>query len=64
VTETIESWIDELKPAVKSKRPAKVELVKGRAHYSRKGSKLNLELSKVDDELAEQILQLVKQALN
>ncbi|MCE0495131.1 ParB/RepB/Spo0J family partition protein [Vibrio salinus] len=56
VTETLESWIEELKPKLKSSA-SKVELIKGRASYTRKGNSLTLNLKKVDDELVEQITQ-------
>ncbi|HFI9379825.1 TPA: chromosome partitioning protein ParB, partial [Vibrio parahaemolyticus] len=38
----------------------KVDLVKGRASYSRKGSNLALNLKKVDDSLMEEILAFVQ----
>ncbi|NOH60527.1 ParB/RepB/Spo0J family partition protein [Vibrio sp. RE88] len=62
VSETLEQWIEELAP---SKRSAsrKVELVKGRASYSRKGADLALNLKKVDDALMKEILDFVSTKL-
>lgn len=56
VTETLESWIDELQPKAISVSN-KVELIKGRATYTRKGNNLNLNLKKIDDSLLEEITQ-------
>jgi ParB family chromosome partitioning protein len=63
VTETLERWIDDLAPSVVV-AAAKTELVKGRANYSRKGSSVTLNLKKVDDELLEDLLLLIKQKLS
>lgn len=63
VTETIETWIEELSPSKKS-TASKTELVKGRASYSRKGSNLTLNLKKVDDALMQEILELLANKLN
>ncbi|PFG58640.1 ParB family chromosome partitioning protein [Vibrio sp. ES.051] len=60
VTEHIEHWIAELAPAKPDKKAEKVDLVKGRASYSRKGSNLALNLKKVDDSLMEEILAFVQ----
>ncbi|NAW56235.1 MULTISPECIES: ParB/RepB/Spo0J family partition protein [unclassified Vibrio] len=58
VTETIEEWIASLAPAKRTVSP-KVELVKGRASYSRKGANLSLNLKKVDDKTMQDILDFV-----
>lgn len=63
VTETLESWIEELLPA-KSSQSSKVDLIKGRVSYSRKGSSLALNLKKLDDAMVEEILQFVKSKLS
>lgn len=63
VTETIESWIEELAPK-KPTQPAKTDLVKGRASYTRKGQNLALNLKKVDDALMQEILDFVAGKLN
>lgn len=63
VTESIENWIAELAPAKPGKKTEKVDLVKGRASYSRKGSSLALNLKKVDDSLMEEILAFVQNKL-
>lgn len=62
VSEMIEAWIEELAP---TKRPAntKVELVKGRVSYNRKGANLSLNLKKVDDELMKDILSFIENKL-
>lgn len=60
VTENLEYWIKELLPAKPSEKAEKVELIKGRASYSRKGSNLALNLKKVDDTLMEEILAFVQ----
>lgn len=58
VTETLESWIQDFVPPKRAENP-KIELVKGRANYSRKGSNLSLNLKKVDDALMQEILDFV-----
>jgi ParB family chromosome partitioning protein len=63
VTETIESWVEELLPS-KAAKPSKSELVKGRATYTRKGSNLALNLKKVDDAVMQEILDFVSSKLN
>ncbi|MGX9416423.1 ParB/RepB/Spo0J family partition protein [Vibrio sp. RC27] len=63
VTETLETWIDDLSPSVVVS-PAKTELVKGRANYSRKGNNVTLNLKKVDDTLFEELLELIKERLS
>ncbi|MBR9786920.1 MAG: ParB/RepB/Spo0J family partition protein [Vibrionaceae bacterium] len=63
VTESLESWITALSPAKTSTKVDKVDLIKGRASYSRKGSNLALNLKKVDDSLMEEILAFVHSKL-
>lgn len=63
VTETIESWIEELAPK-KPSAVTKTDLVKGRASYTRKGQNLALNLKKVDDTLMQEILDFVAGKLN
>ncbi|MDN3612177.1 ParB/RepB/Spo0J family partition protein [Vibrio ostreicida] len=63
VSEVIERWIEELSPSTRV-RSQKVELVKGRATYSRKGSDLALNLKKVDDALMQEILDFVAGKVN
>ncbi|MBY8036291.1 ParB/RepB/Spo0J family partition protein [Vibrio fluvialis] len=63
VTETIEQWIAELVPPKRAVNN-KVDLVKGRVSYSRKGSNLALNLKKVDDALMKEILAFVEQKLS
>ena len=55
VTETLESWIEGLKPSVTQPATEKIELVKGRVSVLRKGANMTLNLKKVDDKLAEEI---------
>lgn len=62
VTETIESWVDELLPS-KAVSVTKTEFVKGRANYTRKGSNLALNLKKVDDQVMQEILDFVSSKL-
>ncbi|MEZ8194225.1 MULTISPECIES: ParB/RepB/Spo0J family partition protein [Vibrio] len=64
VTETIEAWIYQLSPPKKNATAAKVEFVKGRASYSRKGANLALNLKKVDDATMQEILDFVQTKLN
>lgn len=64
VTETIEEWIYQLSPPKKNTTTAKVEFVKGRASYSRKGANLALNLKKVDDATMQEILDFVQTKLN
>ncbi|MCJ2377594.1 ParB/RepB/Spo0J family partition protein [Vibrio sp. ZSDZ34] len=63
VTETLESWIYDLAPP-KRTRVTKVDLVKGRASYTRKGANLALNLKKVDDKLMDEILSYIKDKLD
>ena len=62
VTETLENWIQELAPPKRKENP-KIELVKGRANYTRKGANLSLNLKKVDDALMQEILDFVSEKL-
>ena len=64
MTETLEGWILELAPAPAKKASPKVELIKGRASYSRKGLNLALNLKKVDDATMEEILAFVQAKLD
>lgn len=59
VTETLESWIEQFSPAKKALNN-KVELVKGRISYQRKGQQLTLNINKVDDQLAQEILDFLQ----
>ncbi|MYM59321.1 ParB/RepB/Spo0J family partition protein [Vibrio sp. OCN044] len=63
VSETIEQWIDELAPK-KNAGHSKVELIKGRASYNRKGSDLALNLKKIDDHLMQEILNFLTNKLD
>ncbi|WP_375748924.1 ParB/RepB/Spo0J family partition protein [Vibrio sp. HN007] len=63
VSEHIEQWISEVAPAKKA-APAKKELVKGRASFTRKGSSLAINLKKVDDSMMEDILQFIESKLS
>lgn len=63
VTETIESWIQDVLPPKRTETP-KVEFIKGRASYARKGNNLVLNLKKIDDELMQDILDFVQRKLN
>jgi len=56
VTEMLESWIDELKPRAATVSN-KVDLIKGKVSYIRKGNNLTLNLRKVDDDLVNEITQ-------
>ncbi|MGY3572376.1 ParB/RepB/Spo0J family partition protein [Vibrio paucivorans] len=62
VSETIENWILELSPPKKAINN-KVDLVKGRASYTRKGANLALNLKKVDDETMQDILNFIEKKL-
>lgn len=63
VTETIESWIEQLSPPKKTLNN-KIELVKGRVNYQRKGPLLTLNIQKVDDQLAQEILDFLEKKLS
>ncbi len=63
VTETLELWIAEFAPATTAPKKEKVELIKGRASYSRKGNSLSLNLKKVDDQAMQAILDFVESQL-
>lgn len=63
VSETIEQWIDELAPK-KNAAHSKVELIKGRSSYNRKGSDLALSLKKIDDQLMQEILSFLTSKLD
>ncbi|MFH0258137.1 ParB/RepB/Spo0J family partition protein [Vibrio rumoiensis] len=60
VSSQLEAWIEELVPTKKEAASDKVELVKGRVSYTRKGVNLSLSLKKVDDELMQEILSYVQ----
>ncbi|MGF1697290.1 ParB/RepB/Spo0J family partition protein [Vibrio lamellibrachiae] len=62
VSETIENWIIELSPP-KKVASNKIDLIKGRATYSRKGANLALNLKKVDDETMKDILSFIENKL-
>ncbi|GAL09576.1 chromosome (plasmid) partitioning protein ParB [Vibrio astriarenae] len=59
VSETIENWISELNP---TQKPAtkKVDLVKGKVSYSRKGNAVSLNMKKVDEETLNEILAFIE----
>jgi ParB family chromosome partitioning protein len=63
VTETLEGWIEQLSPTPSDSVP-KVELIKGRVSYSRKGNNLTLNIKKVDDRLVEEIAEFIQQRLH
>ncbi len=63
VTETLESWIHDLAPPKRTK-VTKVDLIKGRASYTRKGTNLAVNLKKVDDKLMDEILSFLKDKLD
>ncbi|MFC3023628.1 ParB/RepB/Spo0J family partition protein [Vibrio zhugei] len=62
VTEMLEEWIKDLEPP-KQKESAKVDLIKGRASYVRKGTNLSLNMKKVDDETMSEILAFIESKL-
>ncbi|MCG9681665.1 ParB/RepB/Spo0J family partition protein [Vibrio sp. Isolate23] len=62
VSETIEQWIEEFSPSKRS-TTRKVELIKGRVSYSRKGADLALNLKKVDNATMQEILDFVSSKL-
>jgi ParB family transcriptional regulator, chromosome partitioning protein len=62
VTETLEEWIEELSPSQSEIAP-KVEFVKGRASYTRKGNNVTLSIKKIDDKLVEEIAAYIQQRL-
>ncbi|GMQ49481.1 ParB/RepB/Spo0J family partition protein [Vibrio sp. 10N] len=62
VSETLETWIHELAPPKRAK-VSKIDLVKGRASYTRKGPNLAINLKKVDDQTMEEILEFLKQKM-
>ncbi len=64
VSERLESWISDLSPTKQVELSNKSELIKGRAHYTRKGNNLALHLKKVDDETMKEILSFVESKLN
>lgn len=63
VSETIEQWIEELAPK-QSSGNRKVDFIKGRVSYSRKGTDLALNLKKVDDQLMQEILNFVSNKMH
>ncbi|MGO1297590.1 MAG: ParB/RepB/Spo0J family partition protein [Vibrio sp.] len=62
VTETLEDWIKDLEPP-KQKESARVDLIKGRASYVRKGANLSLNMKKIDDDTMDEILAFVESKL-
>ncbi len=64
VTETLESWISALQPTKKASATNKIELVKGRASYQRKGNNVSLSMKKVDEATMQEILDFIKTKLD
>ncbi len=62
VSETLEEWIEELAPRKRS-AVSKIDLVKGRVSYTRKGNNLALNMKKVDDKTMKEILQFIEEKL-
>ncbi|GAL20716.1 chromosome (plasmid) partitioning protein ParB [Vibrio maritimus] len=62
VSETLEAWMHELAPPKRAK-VSKIDLVKGRASYTRKGPNLAINLKKVDDKTMEEILEFLKEKM-
>ncbi|WP_261817900.1 ParB/RepB/Spo0J family partition protein [Vibrio gallicus] len=60
VSSKLELWMEELQDTPKTVVAKPIDLVKGRASYSRKGQSLALNLKKVDDALAQEILQFIE----
>ncbi len=63
VTEMIEEWIHDLVPPKRSVSN-KIDLIKGRVSYARKGSNLTLNLKKVDDTLMKDILEFLENKID
>ncbi|USP15862.1 ParB/RepB/Spo0J family partition protein [Vibrio gazogenes] len=63
VTETLEQWMASLAPKQKA-ASHKIELVKGRASYTRKGSQLVLNLKRVDDQLMDELFEFIQSKMN
>ncbi|MBD1571993.1 ParB/RepB/Spo0J family partition protein [Vibrio sp. S17_S38] len=64
VSTQLEDWIEELHPTETKKSVDKVDLVKGRISYLRKGSSLSLSLKKIDDETMQAILDFVQSKID
>ncbi|OLQ93131.1 chromosome partitioning protein ParB [Vibrio panuliri] len=62
VSEMIEAWIEELAPT-KRAVSHKVDLIKGRVSYSRKGANLALNLKKIDEQTMQDILSFLEEKL-
>ncbi|CAM2915232.1 ParB/RepB/Spo0J family partition protein [Vibrio rarus] len=60
VTVLLEGWIAELNQTVVNDVKKPVELVKGKVTYVRKGQSLALNLKKIDDSLAQEIIQFIE----
>ncbi|GEM79004.1 ParB/RepB/Spo0J family partition protein [Vibrio superstes] len=60
VSVLLEGWISEVNQTVEKPAKKPVELVKGKASYVRKGQSLALNLKKVDDALAQEIIQFIE----
>ncbi|MEZ9707554.1 ParB/RepB/Spo0J family partition protein [Vibrio breoganii] len=63
VSVLLEGWISEVNQTVEKPTKKPVELVKGKASYVRKGQSLALNLKKVDDALAQEIIQFIEDKL-
>ncbi|WP_105901093.1 ParB/RepB/Spo0J family partition protein [Vibrio gangliei] len=63
ISSQLEAWIEELAPSKKAQLSEKVDLVKGRVSYTRKGANLSLALKKVDDEVMDDILAYIQSKL-
>lgn len=64
VTEQLEAWIEELSPSKKAASSEKVDLVKGRVSYTRKGNALSLNMKKVDNQTMDEILAFLQEKLS
>lgn len=64
VTTLIEKWIEELQPPKQEPPKSRLELIKGRVSYVRKGDSLALDLKKIDDSQMDDILNFIQTQLN
>lgn len=63
VSAELEAWISALSNSATKQDNKRIELIKGRASYARKGQSLALDLKKVDDNLMKEILDFVQSRL-
>ncbi|WP_086981254.1 ParB/RepB/Spo0J family partition protein [Vibrio aphrogenes] len=64
ISSQLEAWIEELAPSKKEASAEKIDLIKGRVSYTRKGANVSLALKKIDDDVMDDILAYIQSKLS